>query len=132
LESLKQAEPTMSHGSTTLIRRNGETYFGVDITPDGHFVVAERGTDRPLRVAEFPAGDTGTQAVRRHIERKGPHPHVCIKACGGAALALATSLIPVQGIEVALIAPAALRGPAAPAGPDEPAERLVRLAERMF
>jgi hypothetical protein len=115
----------------TSIQLKGETYFGVDITPDGRLIVAERIDGRPVGVTEFPAGKPGAQALRSHIEQEGAHPHVCIKACGAAALALATALIPVPGIGVTLVARQALHDASERAAPAEQAERLARLAERL-
>jgi hypothetical protein len=31
-------------------------------------------------------------------EHESAHPHICIKACGAAALTLAAALIPVPGV----------------------------------
>lgn len=112
-----------------VIRLNGETYFGVDITRDGKLVVAERVNGATARVREFPAGDLGVRALRSHIESESAHPHVCIKACGAAALALASALVPVPGIGVTLVAPQTL---AQPADPEHGAVHLARLAERLF
>jgi hypothetical protein len=119
----------MNRAKRTSIRLHGETYFGVDITPDGRLVVAERVNGQPPQVTHLPAGEPGARALRSHIEAESAHPHVCIKACGAAALALATALIPVPGIGVTLVAPKAL----AAAGPDAEhcATHLARLAERL-
>src|SRR6267378_6394747 len=84
--------------------RSGERYFGVEIKPDGRIVVVERTAGRRLPPAYFPAGAQGAVALRRHIERDNAHPHVCIKACGAAALALAAALVPVRGVEVTMVA----------------------------
>jgi len=115
----------------TSIIRAGERYFGVEITADGRLVVAERGQGSRVLTAAFPAGDGGTQALRAHIERESGHPHVCITACGAAALALATALIPVPGVEVTLVSARAIGGETSGA-PEGRAERLARLAERLF
>jgi hypothetical protein len=121
----------MKRAFKTSIQRRGETYFGVDIALDGRLVVAERMNGRRIGVTEFPAGRPGAEALRNHIEHEGAHPHVCIKACGGAALGLAIALMPVPGIGVTLVAPHALQGAAANDVPAERAERLARLAERL-
>jgi hypothetical protein len=118
----------MRRFSKTSIRLNGETYFGVEIAPDGTLVVAERVNGKPLRLSEFPAGERGATALRSHIEEEHAHPQVCIKACGAAALALATALIPVPGIGVTLVAPKTLQAPADAQGR---AVHLARLAERL-
>jgi hypothetical protein len=115
----------------TSIRLNGEAYFGVDIDPDGRLVVAERANGKPAAVTEYPAGDAGASALRRHIEAEHAHPHVCIRSCGAAALGLATALIPVPGIGVTLVTSAAVREAPAGASPAERAMRLARLAERL-
>ena len=101
---------------TSILR--GERYFGVEITPEGRLVVAERGQGHPMFTTEF----AGANALREHIERECAHPHVCIKACGAAALGLATALIPTPGIEVTLVSAKVAGG----------AEQLARLAERLF
>ncbi len=102
---------------------SGERYFGVEVTADGKLVVAERGDGRPLLTKEFPADATGMAAFRAHLERECAHPHVFIKACGAIALGLATSLIPVPGVEVTLVSAKA---------PEQNAVQLARLAERLF
>ena len=119
------AASTMRH---TSVRLNGETYFGIDIAEDGSLVVAERTNGKPVRITRFPAGQPGTHALRSHIEEEHAHPHVCIKACGATALALATALIPVPGIGVTLVAPKTLQAPADAQGC---AVHLARLAERL-
>jgi len=111
---------------TAILR--GERYFGVEITSEGKLVVAERGQGRPQRTGEF----DGAQSLREHIERENAHPHVCIKACGAAGLAVATALMPTPGIEVTLVSPRALAAPSDPMRPVERAEQLARLAERLF
>ena len=116
---------------TSIRRSTGEQYFGVEITPDGKLIVAERSNGGALPPKSFPAGDSGARALREHIEGECGHPHVCIKACGAAALALAAALVPVPGVEVTLVAPRSLQDrPAASA--EEVAVRLARLAERLF
>jgi hypothetical protein len=85
---------------TSIRRSTGEHYFGIEITPDGKLVVAERMDGMSLPGTWFPAGAPGAAALREHIERESAHPHICIKACGAAALSLATALIPVRGVEV--------------------------------
>ena len=113
----------------TSIRLHGETYFGVDITADGRLIVAERINGAPARISEFPAGHPGVHALRQHIEHEKAHPHVCIKACGAAAFALASALVPVPGIGVTLVAPKTI--PAATAEGTQQAVHLARLAERL-
>ena len=115
---------------TSIRRSTGEQYFGVEITPDGRLIVAERSNGGPLPPKCFPAGDSGARALREHIQGECGHPHVCIKACGAAALALAAALVPVPGVEVTLVAPRALQD--GPASAEEIAVRLARLAERLF
>jgi hypothetical protein len=104
----------------TAILRNGERYFGVDIAPEG-IVVVERADGRSLGATRYPAGAEGIAAVCGHIEKQGAHPHVCIRACGAAAMTLATALMAVEGIEVTMVKEPGAR-----------AERLARLAERLF
>jgi hypothetical protein len=111
---------------------SGEHYFGVEITAEGRLVVAERAQGRPVLTAEFPAGQAGAQALRRHIEGRSAHPHVCIKTCGAAALGLATALVPVPGIEVTLVSSQATQSTSAKAAAEPMAVRLARLAERLF
>jgi hypothetical protein len=121
----------MRRAARTSIRLHGETCFGVDITPDGRLVVAERMNGRPVGVTEFPAGRPGAQALREHIEHQSAHPRVCIKACGAAALGLATALIPVPGIDVTLVAARTVREAPAAMSAEEHAVSLARLAERL-
>jgi hypothetical protein len=54
---------------TSIRRSKGEHYFGIEITPDGKLVVAERSDGRPLAGARFSAGGPGTQELREYIER---------------------------------------------------------------
>ncbi len=112
--------------------RSGDRYFGVEITPEGRLIVAERGQGRPAALQEYPAGPQGAQAFRSHVQAVTDHPHVCIRACGAAALTLATSLIPTPGVEVTLVTSQALAGAPAASQPEQRAERLARLAERLF
>lgn len=112
--------------------RSGERYFGVEITPDGNLIVAERAEGRTLPTTQFPAGAGGTQAFRRHIEQECEHPHVCIKACGAAALSLATALIPTPGVEVTIVSGQTLQGATPSPNVEERAARLAKLAERLF
>jgi len=112
--------------------RSGERYFGVEITPEGSLIVAERAEGKALPSAQFPAGENGTQAFRRHIEQECAHPHVCIKACGAAALSLATALIPTPGVEVTIVSGQALRGAPPMPNAEERATHLAKLAERLF
>jgi len=112
--------------------RSGERYFGVEITPDGKLIVAERADGRTLPATQFPANEGGAAAFRRHIEQECAHPHVCIKACGAAALSLATALIPTPGVEVTIVSGQALRGAAPLPNAEERAARLAKLAERLF
>jgi hypothetical protein len=121
----------MKRASKTTIRLDNEIYFGVDITPDGRLVVAERMNGQPLGVTEYPAGRPGAEALCSHIEHESAHPHVCIKACGAAGLALATALIPVPGIDVTLVAPRAVQEATASSSAEPLAVRLARLAERL-
>jgi len=111
---------------TAILR--GERYFGVEITPEGRLVVAERAQGRPVRTGEF----DGAQALREHIRRESAHPHVCIKACGAAGLSLAAALMPTPGIEVTLVSPKAVVGTPDSMQPVERAQQLARLAERLF
>jgi len=112
--------------------RSGERYFGVEFTPDGRLVVAERTPGRPAASSEFPSGKPGVQALRDHIEHEREHAHVCIKACGAAALGLVTALAAVPGLEVTLVPAQALRGPTLVRSAQDTAAQLARLAERLF
>jgi hypothetical protein len=113
----------------TSILRNGERYFGVDIEPDGSLVVFERANGRSERQARYPAGSAGAAALRNDIAQENAHPHVCIRACGAAALTLMSALVPVPGVEVTLVSPRAIDR-SAPG--EQRAESLARLAERLF
>ncbi|HVC12721.1 MAG TPA: hypothetical protein VNE59_13845 [Burkholderiales bacterium] len=108
-----------------------ERYYGVEIKPDGRIVVAERLQGRPLPACEFPSGNSGAQALRRHIERECAHPHVCTKACGAVGLGLTLALIPMRGAEVTLVAAHAVHAAKSTGSPDETAAYLARLAERL-
>jgi len=112
--------------------RSGERYFGVEITSEGNLIVAERAEGKVLPTERFSAGHGGTQAFRRHIEQECTHPHVCIKACGAAALSLAAALIPTPGVEVTIVSGQALRGASPQPNPEERAAHLAKLAERLF
>lgn len=109
----------------TSIVRNGERYFGVDIESGG-IVVAERMDGRSLGGATYPAGPKGIEAVRTHIARQSAHPHVCMRSCGAAAMTLAVALMALEGVEVTMVSPQAVKEPGARA------EQLARLAERLF
>lgn len=112
--------------------RSGERWFGVEITPDGRLVVVERAQCGPVHVAEYPSGKTGARALRQHIERERQHSHVCIKACGAAAIGVTTALAPTLGVEVTLVPAQALRDATVAGSPKETAAHLARLAERLF
>jgi hypothetical protein len=92
----------------------------------------DRAHGESLPVAHFPAGEPGARSLRRHIEQEGAHPHVCIKSCGAAALALAIALMSTRGIEVTMVAANAFHQASPSASPDEKAAQLARLAERLF
>ena len=109
-----------------------EHYFGVYIRPDGRIVVAERMLGRRAHAGEFPSGDFGAQALRRHIERQCAHPHVCIRGCGAAALALALALIPMPGAEMTLVSAHAVQSARVGGSPEDTAAYLARLAERLY
>jgi hypothetical protein len=114
----------------TTILRKGERYFGVDVEPDGSLVVFERKDGQSLAPARYPAGDSGAAALRNHISGAADHPHVCIRACGAAALTLMSALVPLRGIEVTMVSPRAIEKSAASS--EQRAESLARLAERLF
>jgi hypothetical protein len=116
---------------TSIRRVDGECYFGVEITPDGRLVVAARVNGKPAPAEHFPSGAAGARELGERIEREGAHPHVCIQACGAAALGLAAALIPVRGVEVTLVSAQAIQITASTTS-EERAERLARLAERLF
>jgi hypothetical protein len=113
----------------TSILRNGERYFGVDIEPDGALAVFERSHGRSQAPARYPAGRPGAEALRRHISGAADHPHVCIRACGAAALTLMSALTPVR-IELTTVSPRAIEKSVTSA--EQRAESLARLAERLF
>jgi len=114
-----------------------ERYVGVEVDDDGELVIAERQDGRRAGTHRFPAGNAGVAALREHLATQAARPHVCVRACGAAALAVATGLLAVPRIEVTLVSPRTIdsrRAGAepAPAGADERAERLARRAERLF
>jgi hypothetical protein len=114
-----------------------ERYIGVDVADDGELVIAERQDGRRAGSRHFPAGSAGVSALREHIAAQRSRPHVCVRACGAAALAVATGLLTVPQVEVTLISPRTIewRRPGADAAPmnaDERAEHLARRAERLF
>jgi len=116
----------------------GERWYGVDIAEDGTLVVAARPAGSTACAVRFPPGTAGVTAVSHHIAHESAHPHVCIRSRGAVALSLAMALVALPGAEVTLVAPhaiaQALRGEheVAPEQPEERAQRLARLAERMF
>ena len=114
-----------------------ERYFGVEIADDGALVVAERQDGRRAGTARYPSGAAGVTALRDHISGLPSRPHVCIRACGSAALAVAIGLMSVPNVEVTMMAPRSIDssrpGVEAPAsGPEADAERLAQRAERLF
>jgi hypothetical protein len=115
-----------------------ERYYGVEISDDGGFVVAERINGDFAAQARYPAGRSGTSAFCDRIARQAGHPHVCIRSRNGASLALASALMTLPGSEVTLVTSQAIaaRLPggrlAVPENADERARRLARLAERLF
>jgi threonine aldolase len=122
----------------TLIDSPGEHYYGVDIADDGALVIAERMNGKCSVASRYPAGETGVSALREHIAHDHSRSHVCIRACGAAALATATGLIALPRVEVTLVTPHAIESQlragrdSAFASPEERAQRLARLAERLF
>jgi hypothetical protein len=115
-----------------------ERYYGVDIAEDGALVVAARPTGSSAATVRYPSGVAGVTALRSNIAQESEHPHVCICSRGAAALTLAAALIALPGSEITLVAPHAVervvRGgqQLAPDQPEERAQRLARLAERLF
>ena len=114
-----------------------ERYIGVDVADDGGLVIAERQDGRRAGTHHFPSGSAGVEALREHIAAQHARPHVCVRACGAAALAVATGLLTVPQVEVTLISPRTIEwrrtgADAAPMNADERAEHLARRAERLF
>ena len=114
-----------------------ERYIGVDVADDGELVIAERQDGRRAGTHHFPAGSAGVEALREHIAAQHSRPHVCVRACGAAALAVATGLLSVPRVEVTLVSPKTIEFRRAGAVPvpmnaDERAEQLARRAERLF
>jgi hypothetical protein len=122
----------------TSVDSHGEHYYGVDIADDGALVIAERMDGKRAVASRYPAGDTGVSALREHLAHDRSRSHVCIRACGTAALATAMGLTALPQVEVTLVTPGAIESPlrarrdAAPVSPEERAQRLARLAERLF
>ena len=117
--------------------QTAERYFGVDVTEDGALVVAERQDGRRAGTARYPAGAAGVSELRDHICGLQSRPHVCIRACGGAALAVAVGLMSVPRVEVTMVAPRALEMRRAGVEPttaeaEGRAERLAQRAEHLF
>ncbi|HUL92510.1 MAG TPA: hypothetical protein VLV56_09195 [Burkholderiales bacterium] len=116
----------------------GEHYYGVDIADDGALVIAERTNGKRTLPSRYAAGETGVSALREHIAHERSRAHVCIRACGAAALATATALTALPRVEVTLVTPRAIESQlrsgrdTTSASPEERAERLARLAERLF
>jgi hypothetical protein len=119
-------------------RSAAERYYGVDIAEDGALVVASRPGGSAASAVHYPPGMAGVAALSEHIAQESAHPHVCIRSRGAMALTLAAALIALPGGEVTLVAPHAIdrvvRGgqQLAPDQPEERAQRLARLAERLF
>jgi len=116
----------------------GERWYGVDIAEDGALVVAARPAGRATPIARYAAGAAGVTALSRQIALESAHPHICIRSGGAAALGLSLALTALPGAEVTLVAPHAIeRSVRSEQGvranqPEERAQRLARLAERMF
>lgn len=119
-------------------RYAAERYYGVDIAADGALVVAARPGGSCDAATRYAAGVEGVAALSRQIAQESAHPHVCIRSRGAIALTLAAALIALPGSEVTLVAPRAIERIArggqqlAPDQPEERAQRLARLAERLF
>jgi len=116
---------------------SSERYYGVDVAEDGALIVAERHDGNRCNFGRFPAGAAGVQALREHIAQQPSRTHICIRACGGAALAVAVALMSLPVAEVTLVAPRSLeaRRPGAATAPlnaEARAERLARRAEHFF
>ena len=114
-----------------------ERYIGVDVATDGSLIVAEREDGHRAGTLHFEAGDSGLAALRAHLAAQHAKPHVCVRACGAAALAVALGLTSLPGAEVTLVAARSLEPRRAgvamtPANADERAEQLARRAERLF
>jgi hypothetical protein len=92
---------------TSIRRSTGEHYFGIEITPDGKLVFAERMDGRPLPATSFPAGDPGARALREHIELAGGHPHIRKRTTPGSPRrtpfldATADSGLDIAGVKIA-------------------------------
>jgi hypothetical protein len=116
----------------------GEHYYGVDVADDGALVIAERMNGKCTAASRYPAGEAGVSALREHIAHDRSRSHICIRACGAAALATATGLTALPHAEVTLVTPRAIESPlragrdSSPASPEDRAQRLARLAERLF
>jgi len=112
--------------------------YGIDVAEDGTLMVAERLNRKPVTTARYPGGAAGVSALRERIERDPARPSVCIRSCGAAALAIAMSLAALPSGEVTLVAPRAIEvatrtsRETAPASPEDRAQRLARLAERLY
>jgi len=119
-------------------RPANERYYGVDIAEDGALVVAARPAGRAAPVVRYPAGAAGVNALSKQIALESGHPHVCIRSRGAIALSLSMALIALPGAEVTLVAPHAIEQTVArdqnvkANQSEERAQRLARLAERMF
>ena len=114
-----------------------ERYIGVDVADDGALVIAERQDGRRAGTHHFPSGTAGVSALREHIAAQHSRPHICVRACGAAALAVATGLLSVPRVEVTLVTPKTIEtrragAAVAPMTADERAEHLARRAERLF
>jgi hypothetical protein len=112
--------------------------YGIDVAEDGTLVVAARLNKVPVATVRYPAGEAGVFAVRERIGRAAARRSVCIRSCGSAALAIALGLAALPTGEVTLVAPRTIEVAArasretAPASPEDRAQRLARLAERLY
>jgi hypothetical protein len=112
--------------------------YGIDVAEDGALVVAERLNKVPVTTVRYPAGEAGVAAVRERIGRATARPSVCVRSCGAAAMAIAMGLAALPSGEVTLVAPRAIEVATrssreiAPASPEDRAQRLARLAERLY
>lgn len=112
-------------------------YVGVDFGDDGSLVVAERQDGCRAGRHRYGPGPDGIRALRAHLAERPACWHVCVRACGAAALAVVAGLLAVPRVDVTLVAPRSLEmrrpGDVPEAlDADERAERLARRAERLF
>ena len=114
-----------------------ERCYGIDVAEDGVLVLAEGFGDGPAGATRFSTDEAGIAAMRRYIGRDATRLRVCVRSFGAAAVGVALGLATLPA-EVTIVAPRAIETLQRPGRetavltPEESAQRLAKLAERMY